>query len=462
LTATFFRVRKSSCFTLIKSVLAVTQDLLHAKGLAMRVKISALPEYLLGDSNRLGQVLVNYLGNAVKFTEKGSITLCGTVEEETEHDLLIRFEVADTGIGMSAEQQRRLFHSFEQADNSTTREFGGTGLGLAINKRLAEAMGGAVGVDSQLGLGSQFWFTARLGKGKKAVATVIQATEDLAEGELKQHYRGARLLLAEDDPINQEVALGMLRELGFVVDLAENGARAVELAAAGNYAVILMDMQMPELDGVEATKRIRALPKGKTIPVIAMTANAFAEDKERCFAAGMNDFVAKPVIPGHLFATLLKWMPAGAKKGVGLIAAQADGDTAVSADMRSNPIAALASIPGLEMEVGLRTVRNKLPTYVHLLQLFVQSHPHDHELIRAALQAQQLEEAQRLAHTLKGAAGTLGATRIQQLAAAVELPLKQKLPTASADAEKALEDLDLALPDLVAALDSAFSAAAAC
>ncbi len=448
-------VRNFAVADLIDAVLAVMQDTVHAKGLALHVETSSLPKYLLGDSNRLGQALINYLGNAVKFTERGSITLSATVENESEHGLLIRFEVADTGAGMSAGQQGRLFQAFEQADNSTTREFGGTGLGLAINKRLAQAMCGTVGVDSQPGQGSRFWLTVRLGKGREEEAKAIQVADDLAEGELKRQYRGTRLLLAEDDPINQEVALCMLRDLGLVVDLAENGARAVDMAAAGNYAVILMDMQMPELDGVEATKKIRGLPGGKSIPVIAMTANAFADDKALCFAAGMNDFVAKPVVPEHLFATLLKWLSAGVNKGAGAIAPDSGSNHEASAEPVKNQLEALAGIHGLDLELGLRSVRHKLPTYVRLLQLFVLSHGNDHELIRAALGSAQLEDARRLAHTLKGAAGILGATRIQQIAEAIELPLKQMAPTAPVSARRALDELAIALPALVAGLDAA-------
>jgi CheY-like chemotaxis protein len=279
------------------------------KGVKLRVDLA--PEVarqpLRGDPLRLGQILLNFAGNAVKFTEQGSITIRARLAEESTTDVLIRFEVQDTGVGISAEDQQRLFTAFEQADSSMTRKYGGTGLGLAISMRLAHLMGGEAGVESTPGQGSTFWFTARLGKAigaEPALAPNILSAEE----RLKVQYSKTRILLAEDEPINQEVSRGLLEDAGLEIDLAEDGVEAVALAQQNRYALILMDMQMPNLNGVDATRAIRALPGYAEIPILAMTANAFDEDRQVCIEAGMNDHIGKPVDPDKLFETLLKWL----------------------------------------------------------------------------------------------------------------------------------------------------------
>jgi CheY-like chemotaxis protein len=222
--------------------------------------------------------------------------------------VLLRFEIQDTGIGITTAAQEKLFTAFEQADGSMTRKYGGTGLGLAISKRLAEMMGGEVGVASAEGQGSTFWFTARLGKGTDAVPPAPTFAQDTAEARLKAEFTGTRVLLAEDEPINQEVSRGLLEDIGLVVDLAEDGAIALDMAQRTTYALILMDMQMPNLNGVDATKAIRALPGYAHTPILAMTANAFDEDRQVCLDAGMNDHIGKPVDPERLFETLVRWL----------------------------------------------------------------------------------------------------------------------------------------------------------
>jgi CheY-like chemotaxis protein len=269
-----------------------------------------LDQPVLGDPLRLQQVLLNLVNNAIKFTHEGGVTLAIDAERESGQELLLRFSVRDTGIGIPLESQDRIFHPFEQADSSTTRRYGGTGLGLAICQRLVRLMGGEIRVHSEPGRGSDFNFALRL---KKAVplqsepAFDLQTSGALAEARLRDEFPGLPILLAEDDAINQEVAMELLREtLGFSVDLAADGLEAVQLATQRDYALILMDLQMPHMDGVEAARAIRKLPNRAKTPIVALTANAFDEDRERCMEAGMDDFVAKPVDPDALFVTLLR------------------------------------------------------------------------------------------------------------------------------------------------------------
>lgn len=284
-------------------------DRLRSKELSFAVEINSLPERLIGDETRLFQMLLNYLGNAVKFTERGGIKLTGLILEETPEDLLVKFVVEDTGIGITAEQKQRLFSAFEQADNSIKRSYGGTGLGLAINRHLAGLMGGEVGFDSESGTGSRFWFTARLHK-------ILSGTVDFAgdapiippQEVLKHAYANSRLLLVEDNEINRMVVKELLATNGIMVDCAEDGLVALEKINKNQYDIILMDMQMPIMDGIEATRLIRQLENYQSTPIIALTGNAFNEDRQLCMQAGMNDFLSKPVLPESLYRTLLKWL----------------------------------------------------------------------------------------------------------------------------------------------------------
>ncbi len=277
------------------------------QGIELSFDRGGVPDRLRGDPTRLLQALLNLVANAVKFTQSGSVRTDVSIVSETEHRLRLRFRVTDTGIGIEQRAQAALFTAFVQADPSTTRRFGGTGLGLVITQRLAALMGGETGVVSEMGRGSEFWFTAELQRGQSEIAPV-QPSRAIVEDELRQVGAGARVLIVEDNPVNQEVARLMLELAGLEVDVADNGAEAVERAAAARYDLVLMDMQMPVMDGLQATQRIRALPKSGQMPILAMTANAFAEDRAACLAAGMDDHVTKPVNPDELYATVLHWL----------------------------------------------------------------------------------------------------------------------------------------------------------
>jgi PAS domain S-box-containing protein len=291
--------------SLLANVSSILSERVKAKGLRLLIETDHLPHNLTGDPTRLQQALLNYATNAVKFTETGTVTLRTLKQEETADSVTVRFEVQDTGIGITPEALSRLFSTFEQADNSMNRRYGGTGLGLAITKRLAELMGGKVGADSTPGVGSTFWFTVTLTKNGETTEAATATAVD-AEAEIRHRYAGQRILVVDDEPVNREIALMQLEAVDLVVDMAVDGTEAVALAQKNRYAAILMDMQMPKLNGLMATQEIRRLPGYRDTPIIAMTANAFAEDKAKCMVAGMNDFLIKPFSPDELFAVLLR------------------------------------------------------------------------------------------------------------------------------------------------------------
>jgi PAS domain S-box-containing protein len=290
---------------IVSNVAAMLYDRASAKNLTLQTQVDASGEGLVGDATRIQQALLNYAANAVKFTDSGRIKMRVILLEQSEDHAWVRFEVSDTGIGISEEAQGRLFEAFEQADNANTRKNGGTGLGLAITKKLAELMGGKAGMSSMRGAGSTFWFTARL-KRLAAPASLVVAPEFTSLALLQRKLAGKKVLLVEDEPINCELGRIYLEDVGMLVDVAEDGLQAVALANLNQYSVILMDMRMPHMDGLEATRQIRKIPQYQDVPIIAMTANAFVEDKQQCLAAGMNDFITKPAPASEVYAAICR------------------------------------------------------------------------------------------------------------------------------------------------------------
>jgi len=415
------------------------------KGLELIFEVSPqAPNDLVGDPLRLEQILLNYANNAVKFTETGQVVIGARVLVESKEDVLVRFYAKDTGIGLTPEQRGRLFQAFQQGDSSTTRRFGGTGLGLSICKRLTELMGGAVGVESEFGKGSTFSSTVRLARGKASARQHIPSSHQVPE-ELAR-LRGATVLLVEDNEVNREVAVGILSEAGVEVELAENGRIAVEMAGKRSYDAVLMDMSMPVMDGLEATRLIRKQGRGE-LAIIAMTASVMTCDREKCHQAGMNDHVAKPIDPGQLFAVLLRWV----KPRPGPVAPPLGEVTAPSEAQDPLP-----EIPGIDLQPALDRMLGNREIYLGALRRFAANHEETAEALAGRLAARDHDAAERLAHSLKGMAGTLGAGALQALAEGLESAIREKRPAEEVAAKG--RELCEVLPALVAAIKAALPA----
>ena len=406
--------------TTLNQVDSIMTDVLNEKGLTFIQEVDPRLDKLVlfGDSLRLRQILLNLLSNAIKFTDQGSVTLRAAISLETAEQATLRFEIQDTGIGLNETQQQKIFENFEQAEASTTRKYGGTGLGLAISKKLAIMMGGEIGVISTLEQGSTFWFTVTLKYGSLAGLTAENGISYTTK-----HKLNARVLLVEDNEINQEVASEIMENFGLTVDIAQHGGEALALTQLNSYDLILMDLHMPVMDGLEATRRIKQLPIGQHLPIIAMTANAFIEDRLICKETGMIDFIAKPVLPDRLYAVLVRWLP---DKAV------------ISSDEKDFPNETVASEAAptlihdsgsylIDQATGLKYMAGNLATYQRLLTKFAENQLSDVEKIQAALAANDQATAVRIAHSLKGMSATLGMEELRALAFKLENKLREGL-----------------------------------
>jgi len=369
---------------------------------------------LLGDGLRLRQILINLVGNAIKFTESGAITVEAQVNTATDSLIDVAFKVSDTGIGISSDEQARLFESFEQAETSTTRRFGGTGLGLTICRNLLDAMGGEIGVVSTPGTGSCFAFNVPF---KRSRATLeVTPAPAVPRPRSADALAGAKVLLAEDNPINQQLALELLRRAGAVVDVAENGRIALERVQQKDYDIVLMDIHMPEMDGLEATQAIRDL--GYTVPIIAVSADALEERQSRALEAGCDDYVTKPIdfdrLLGSVQRLLAKDRPATPRQ-------RRASDPEPAIDERS--ILLSQRTPGINVGLAIRNHNGNVKLMLKLMGDFGEYYGDAGHRMRQAVSAGQLEDAERLAHNLHGVAGSFGAGHLKEASKSLEYAL---------------------------------------
>ena len=413
-------------------------------------------DYLMGDPLRLSQVIINLLDNAIKFTDQGTVEMSVVEVTRKDRNITLAFSINDSGIGLSIEQQQKLFSPFSQAEISTTRQYGGSGLGLVIGRELVGKMGGELDVESTLGEGSHFYFTIRLNcASDEAIAAHLAEQVRSPEPEKLSAIRGARILLVEDDEINRDVAQEVLTRAQLMVDCASNGIEAVERVKGGEFDCVLMDIRMALKDGYQATREIRRDPRFKTLPILAMTANAMVGDRERCLGAGMNDQITKPFTSGELLAMLVRWVEPKSERH--------NDDQPLSEKEPPRLQQPLPDLAGIDCSAGLERMMGDSRAYRKLLLKFADLHQGVIDELRSAL-TKNSPAAVRLAHTLKGSAGNIGATRLQQLAGELETVLKQSgNPESVLEATAAeLERVALAIGQLKSGRDSAAIAPGSC
>lgn len=384
------------------------------KGLLLQVDIDPeIPSRLSGDSVRISQILLNYVNNAIKFTDRGSVCLRARLIEQEGTQCRIRFEVKDTGPGLSAEQMGRLFQSFEQAEASISRKFGGSGLGLVISKELAELMGGEVGVDSILGQGSTFWACVNVGLASDDDSIPAMPADSEFAG-APSGLEGRRILLAEDNLLNQQIAREILEEFGLHIRIANNGREAIDLLHSEAFDGVLMDVRMPDLDGIEATRRIRAETQFAGLPIIAMTANARAEDRDECLLAGMSDFISKPVDPAQFFRILSKWLcPAGES-----LAIVSDGRE----EQGKEPSA--GAEPEIDTQILSLLARHDVQKIQRLGNIFLESTRVGVGQLGEAVRQGQMAVLLDLAHAYKSSSRSMGAVHLADLFGHLEAAAK--------------------------------------
>ena len=424
-------------------VLAVEAE---AKGLRHDVEVGAdVPRRLLGDRIRLTQILLNLVSNAVKYTARGRVSVrVQRVPDETP-GVQLRIEVQDTGRGIPAEEQGRIFRPFEQLGSGGTR-YGGAGLGLSITKWLVEQMGGSIGVRSQPGVGSTFWCTVRLTEapvgGREGVSTAAAPADRRRRRHLRG-LRGARVLVVDDNAINRDITMELLRHAGLEPEEAADGEAAIARIEAVPYDLVLLDVQMPGLDGLAVTARVRAFKSAEALPIVAMTASTLAEDRARCLAAGMNDHLSKPFEPSDLWEILRRWIPARDESG--------SADSFTGAGVSDAEVAALPRVRGLMVEQGVQRVLGNVGLYRSLLVEFARGQSDVVARIREAMLAGDLASAERHAHALTGVAGGIGATEVQAVAASLEGEIRRGC--AWSEVAAMVDELRLRLTPLLADLE---------